>query len=330
MTSINSKEEMIGAVIVQAHKDVGVEEHPRGSNRGRRVDEMIANTGLSGAYAWCAAAVVTWLVEALGKMVAAIPHSADCDVLLRKAQQQNCLYSNPKIGDIFFRIASATDATHTGLVIEVFRKNGSVYVRTIEGNTNPGGSREGYGVFIRERRIGNLKFFRWVEAIDISILKPTTDNLHLIMNQPDTLWQVFVNEQKFAKIIQVTEGTDTHLEIPIRAFTAYVIGTSLEDAPVRWDSQKKAVMVNGLNGTKWQTPEGEIVAQKEMGVPVNLRNGVGWSRVRDAVGALGLTLVIDPQMKQVHITTQGTIYRPMPEGVTTGVDISEKMQGGGN
>jgi hypothetical protein len=52
-------------VVVQARQDLGVSEEPPGSNTGRRVRQMQANTFLGGTgWPWCAAAVCTWYKEA--------------------------------------------------------------------------------------------------------------------------------------------------------------------------------------------------------------------------------------------------------------------------
>ena len=50
---------------------------------------------------------------------------------------------------------------HVGFVVEV----GDDEFGTLEGNTGPRGSREGYGVFKRSRRIGkNIAFVHWIAA----------------------------------------------------------------------------------------------------------------------------------------------------------------------
>ena len=47
-------------IITAAERDLGVTEHPPGSNSGPRVDEMLAVTGLGPDWPWCAAALSTW------------------------------------------------------------------------------------------------------------------------------------------------------------------------------------------------------------------------------------------------------------------------------
>ncbi|MBQ3215936.1 MAG: InlB B-repeat-containing protein, partial [Oscillospiraceae bacterium] len=56
----------------------------------------------------------------------------------------------PKKGDLFY----TRSWSHVGLVVEV---DGS-YVTTVEGNTNNDGSADGFGVYVRSRRISDLYF----------------------------------------------------------------------------------------------------------------------------------------------------------------------------
>lgn len=60
-----SPQEAIAKLLAQCAEDKDTQESPKGSNRGKRVEVMLANTGLGGGYPWCAAAVATWGIEAL-------------------------------------------------------------------------------------------------------------------------------------------------------------------------------------------------------------------------------------------------------------------------
>lgn len=57
---------------------------------------------------------------------------------------------SPKKGDLFF----TRSWSHVGLVVS----SDGTYVTTVEGNTNNDGSADGYGVFVRTRRIADLYF----------------------------------------------------------------------------------------------------------------------------------------------------------------------------
>lgn len=151
--------------IAAAKKDIGTVESPKGSNRGVRVEQMLRNTGIGGGNPWCAAAVATWGKETAkaGGWSWPVPLSASCDVILFWARKNGYLHTTPKAGDIFLVMAHENDATHTGIVTAV--ENG--LIRTIEGNSNSGGSREGYAVVLRSRSLSSkLRYIRWVDAVD--------------------------------------------------------------------------------------------------------------------------------------------------------------------
>lgn len=152
----------INTVLNQAKKDVGVSEEPPGSNRGKRVEQMLKNTGLGGGHPWCAAAVATWGLEAIGATWP-LPRAAACDTLLDFAERKGILRSLPLAGDVFLIMQSPTDAIHTGLVLEVIGNE----IKTIEGNTNAGGSAEGYMVKERTRtQKSSIKYIRWIDLVD--------------------------------------------------------------------------------------------------------------------------------------------------------------------
>ena len=71
----------------------------------------------------------------------------------------------PQPGDVFLLYYPALKRyAHTGFVLEV-RDNGACV--TIEGNTNDGGSRDGWGVFTRTRRFGiDDRFIRWQPHVE--------------------------------------------------------------------------------------------------------------------------------------------------------------------
>lgn len=150
------------AVIAAALADLraGVTEHPPGSNRGQRVDEMIRNCGLDPPAAWCAAAVSTWMKEgaaALG-VPNRVPMSASSSFFYRWGRDNGRLTTNPQPGDIGLVPGGPTGYIHT-----VFAK-GRLFglVRTIEGNSNAAGAPEGGSVVANWRRVKHLK---WVKAL---------------------------------------------------------------------------------------------------------------------------------------------------------------------
>lgn len=67
-------------------------------------------------------------------------------------KKQGRLFTTPRVGDQFFvYFPSKRRVAHTGFVVGISDDGRTVY--TIEGNTNPGGGRNGYGVFKRSRPV---------------------------------------------------------------------------------------------------------------------------------------------------------------------------------
>lgn len=127
-------------------------------NDGAWVEAIQRVTGNKKGDAWCASYVsVVLALYYGGPKLNPLPMTASCDVLLEAARARKYLTDTPTAGDVFLVMKSPTDAVHTGFVTEVKRLS----VRTIEGNTNDDGSRDGYGVFERSRfRLpgGGLKY----------------------------------------------------------------------------------------------------------------------------------------------------------------------------
>ncbi len=152
----------IEAMLV-AVSQVGQQEVPRNSNRGPMVDQYLAAVGLKPGYAWCQA-FVNWCYEQGAKRLG-VPEPVvntagvlDCWNRTKPELKKNRAWvvNNAGLllpGDQFMMKIGTKGAGHTGLVLDVVPNNkGSVMV-TIEGNTNDEGSREGYEVAIRERRV---------------------------------------------------------------------------------------------------------------------------------------------------------------------------------
>lgn len=143
-----------------AQGEVGVREEPPGSNRGPRVDVYLRTVGLNpadGSFPWCVAFVYWCFEQAAHDLGIAnpLPRTAGVIDLWNKTPAANRVDAvaaarDPSLvepGMVFF-IATGGGKGHAGLVIEVV--DGTL--RTIEGNTNDGGAREGIGVFRRDSR----------------------------------------------------------------------------------------------------------------------------------------------------------------------------------
>lgn len=147
------------SAVKMAVTQIGQKEDPIGSNKGIMVNEYLKSVGLNPGYAWCMAFVYWCYAKAALAMHIPNPvhHTAavlDCwtktavniKVLATQAK------SNPQsivTGDqIVFK--HSNDTGHTGIVEKVVFEQNVWQIHTIEGNTNSGGSREGYEV---ERKV---------------------------------------------------------------------------------------------------------------------------------------------------------------------------------
>lgn len=148
------------SVITLARINVGIEEIPRGSNWGKYVQAYLSHVNINFPAAWCAAFTAYLLKQhcidtllysgwvpnwTTGKFKKYVVYNSSID---------GKLYTNNikpgDFGTIYF--PSLKRDAHIFLIIEV-KKN---TVITIEGNTDPAGSREGYCVAIRERTLNQI------------------------------------------------------------------------------------------------------------------------------------------------------------------------------
>jgi hypothetical protein len=125
-----------------------------GANDGPWVEAILRSVGLPKGNPWCMAFVSFCMMIAFaGK--SPVPQTASCDVLLKWAEDHDRTEKTPVPGDLFLVMASPTDAIHVGFVTAI----GKLSFKSIEGNTNPAGGREGYGVFERERKYSDRYLF---------------------------------------------------------------------------------------------------------------------------------------------------------------------------
>lgn len=147
--------------LVVAYAQQHLRQHPRevgGQNKGPWV-RMYMNGNEGTPWAWCAGFVCFCLKQAcdtLDKdkpMAMPIDTSFSCDALAASAKSKKKLVDHTAIkpGSLFLVRKSSRDWTHTGIVVSV----GTETFKTIEGNTNDEGSREGYEVCARIRSYKN-------------------------------------------------------------------------------------------------------------------------------------------------------------------------------
>jgi len=132
-----------------------------GPNRGPWVRlYMDGNEGEQ--WAWCAGFATFVLKQATALMGTAMPlaGSFGCDQLAAQAKAKNIFLNEGRApnelgpGSLFLVRKSPTDWTHTGIVAEVHPE----FFRTIEGNTNDDGVREGYEVCTLTRSYAGKDF----------------------------------------------------------------------------------------------------------------------------------------------------------------------------
>ena len=133
-----------------AMSQIGVEEIPKGSNWGQEVKKYLNSVGIDFPASWCMA-FVYWCVEQTG-----INPLIKTGGVLRQWNEIDPArkFKTPQAGDIFI-MDFGKGLGHTGFVEEV---QGNL-IKTIEGNTNDTGSREGFEVCRRVREIKKCKGF---------------------------------------------------------------------------------------------------------------------------------------------------------------------------
>lgn len=138
---------------------LGVEESPRGSNDGVQIKEYLKSVGILTPSAWCMS-FVYWCFSQSAKSIGIRNPLIKTGGVMRQWKGSSVLYTAKKPyqpGDIFI-LSLGKGLGHTGIIESI---DGDTAV-TIEGNTNDEGSREGYEVARRRRKIaafsGVLRF----------------------------------------------------------------------------------------------------------------------------------------------------------------------------
>jgi hypothetical protein len=151
---------MRNLVIDIAASQIGVVEQPRGSNRGPEVDVYIRTAGLDptqDSFPWCVC-FLYWVFEQAAKLKTKdnpLPKTAGVIALWNQARhtEAQVVRKSEVTGQtvkpgMIFALDLGGGKGHAGLVIDVHGD----HIITIEGNTNPGGSSDGFGVFRRDSR----------------------------------------------------------------------------------------------------------------------------------------------------------------------------------
>lgn len=154
------REQVVAKLLAIARAEIGVREEP--SNRGPRVEEYQAVTGTAVGSAWCGC-FCAWVFTKAGiklKDIWKLAGARNWFGLDKAIRDLN----DVKPGDVFGVYSdSLLRVSHVGIIESVdFKKR---TFKTIEGNTNEAGHREGIGVFTRVRYLDKrtYRFARWIE-----------------------------------------------------------------------------------------------------------------------------------------------------------------------
>jgi hypothetical protein len=147
------------AALRHAAEQVGVAEDPPGSNGGEAVEAFLASVGLGAGQAWCAA-FVYWCVDRAATETGqanCMPKTGGVLEMWRRARKAGlpCVSAAEALArpalvtsGMVFVMDHGAGRGHTGFVQAL--SDGRL--RTVEGNSSGGGSREGTGVFALTRR----------------------------------------------------------------------------------------------------------------------------------------------------------------------------------
>ncbi len=136
-----------------AISQIGVEETPRGSNWGVPVKDYLISVGINFPASWCMAFVYWCFKKASVDLN--VPNTAikTGGVLAAwNKGKKTFAVTNPMAGDVFI-MDYGHGLGHTGIIESI---EGD-YLKTIEGNTNDTGSREGYEVCRKMRHKSKIK-----------------------------------------------------------------------------------------------------------------------------------------------------------------------------
>lgn len=133
---------------------IGVQEIPKNSNAGPDVEKYLKSVGLGKGFSWCMAFVYWCSQEASNKLAIANTLQKTGGVLAMWNARPSLRVKVPQPGDIMI-LTYGKGLGHTGIVEKIVGTD----VHTIEGNTNDEGSREGYEVCRRVRKMSMIKGF---------------------------------------------------------------------------------------------------------------------------------------------------------------------------
>lgn len=247
-----------------AQKYIGIAEQPIGSNCGPMIDRWntLVNAPI-GSY-WCASFVSGVAAEWENKSGLDWPlcFSADCDVWLAVAKKHGVLHRTPMAGDLMLLVktlpSGRQDAFHIGIV-EGLDENG--VWKSIEGNSNDDGSRNGYEVAHRSlygSRNKELLYF----------IRPWS----LIQTGQD--WKIVNGDNHIVALLQ-----NGKTYAPVREFVKLVTGSD--------------------TGVSWK--DGPVVNGEPLAVQCILRDGKSFASIRDLARSFDFDCIANSDQKKVYL-----------------------------
>lgn len=161
-----------------ARTQLGVKEHPPGTNSGPKVNEYLRSTGLGPGYPWCMA-FVHWSYRKAG-LILKFPNPASVGFFEQWARKNGYLVSSlPGANDIVcYRFDADNWPDHVGIVDSVNRVSRKIVV--IEGNTGIGDDANGGQVMLRTRNWdSNCRFVRIPGGFQSKPIIPRTVDVYV-------------------------------------------------------------------------------------------------------------------------------------------------------
>lgn len=158
--SVTSGSKLADKLIALAKKEIGVEE-VNGTNCGPRVNEYKSATWLDStkSWPWCAAFICWLFREAMegGTYSFKRPQTAGAYDFENwcKQQDSSVQLKKPHNGDIKPGDIVIFNFSHIGIAVGSPDSDG--YIKTIEGNTDGAGSREGGAVLEKRRKLSSIR-----------------------------------------------------------------------------------------------------------------------------------------------------------------------------
>lgn len=249
---------LIAAVLAEADKLVGVMEDPKGSNRGARVEEIQrAGHGAPGD-PWCADLYCYGVRKGLETLslpyaTCSILRSGSCDMQIAWGKKHGFMGTVPVRGAAGICVpnpARPWDGTHMFFVEHVLSGG---WLKTVEGNSNDDGAREGYECCRRRRRDHRIVYLYWWEAAGlpevVSVpgpagkpasgpVRPAVASGHASVTPPARPWTLIMDGETLATNLPVQLGKTY---APARA----IIERLGRESEIGWDAEARAVLLGG-------------------------------------------------------------------------------------